>query len=247
MKLSLPLLVAGASLVSATPLSIMISTTEVRPFRLGAPAAYPPAPGRNEMHAAIAVRPTRMRHLCDKMQGGVSRFLASIGMPHDEHEHGHPPPPIAPFFVGGSLLQDIPLPEAGAQAEPQAEHSGEGQGRRVMMHHHHHGFRPMRHHRGSFTHRIHRALMTLGPWEGRAVAFVLGCGIGVLLRMFWVLSLLVFRAVKGSTGPDAREYEEIAVFYAPRVHVDAEELFVAPPEYTDEKVALAQDAGEARA
>ena len=29
-------------------------------------------------------------------------------------------------------------------------------------------------HRGSFLRRIHRALMALGPWEGRAVAFVLG-------------------------------------------------------------------------
>ncbi len=28
--------------------------------------------------------------------------------------------------------------------------------------------------RGSFLHRVHQALMTLGPWEGRAVAFVLG-------------------------------------------------------------------------
>jgi hypothetical protein len=28
--------------------------------------------------------------------------------------------------------------------------------------------------RGPFLHRVHRALISLGPWEGRVVAFVLG-------------------------------------------------------------------------
>lgn len=35
-------------------------------------------------------------------------------------------------------------------------------------HHHHH------HHKKSFLRRVHHALMSLGPWEGRTVAFVLG-------------------------------------------------------------------------
>ena len=39
--------------------------------------------------------------------------------------------------------------------------------------------------------------MNLGRWEGRAVAFVIGCGIGVLLRMFWVLAVVSFRTVRG--------------------------------------------------
>jgi hypothetical protein len=30
------------------------------------------------------------------------------------------------------------------------------------------------HPRGPFLHRVHRALISLGPWEGRIVAFVLG-------------------------------------------------------------------------
>ncbi len=42
--------------------------------------------------------------------------------------------------------------------------------------------------------------MNLGRWEGRAVAFVIGCGIGVLLRMFWVLAVVSFRTVRGPRG-----------------------------------------------
>jgi hypothetical protein len=41
--------------------------------------------------------------------------------------------------------------------------------------------------------RLQRSLNALGPWEGKVVAFVLGCGIGVLLRMVWVLSVIAYR------------------------------------------------------
>jgi hypothetical protein len=52
--------------------------------------------------------------------------------------------------------------------------------------------------------------------------------------MVWVVSVLSFRAIRGSTSEyeeeDVRvEYEQVAVFLP-------EEIFVAPPEYTDEKV-----------
>ncbi|KAF7357996.1 hypothetical protein MVEN_00846600 [Mycena venus] len=90
---------------------------------------------------------------------------------------------------------------------------------------HHHGEQP------SFLMRVHFALMSLGPWEGRAVAFVLGCGIGVLLRMFWVLVVISYRVIK---GPSSHEDDGYTV-----IDVDAEEIFVAPPTYTypvDEKV-----------
>ena len=57
--------------------------------------------------------------------------------------------------------------------------------------------------------------MNLGRWEGRAIAFVIGiyhrllsfpilsifsstgCGIGVLVRMFWVLAIVSYRAFRG--------------------------------------------------
>jgi hypothetical protein len=86
----------------------------------------------------------------------------------------------------------------------------------------------------SFFVRIQNAIMSLGPWEGRAVAFVLGCGIGVLLRMFFVLSIVLYRSLRGSE--DEHEYEEVLVF-----EVDENESRrSAPPAYVypvDEKVA----------
>ena len=76
--------------------------------------------------------------------------------------------------------------------------------------------------------------MMLGPWEGRIVAFVLGaipvlsavdsvigtngtfsmvgCGIGVLLRMFWVMSVLLVRGTRGEP-----EHEETILVCAEEV------------------------------
>ena len=89
--------------------------------------------------------------------------------------------------------------------------------------------------------RLHKALMMLGPWEGRAVAFVLGqcrhlpvhidahttfpgCGLGVLLRIAFLALLLTYRAISG-TGQQEEETEE--------------EYLVPPPifnfQYVDEK------------
>jgi hypothetical protein len=78
--------------------------------------------------------------------------------------------------------------------------------------------------RSSFAHRLHAAMNSLGPWEGRAVAFVLGCGLGVLLRMFFVLTVLIFRARTRRTAA------------AIRLNVDEGTLIASPPEYVaDEK------------
>ncbi|THU92167.1 hypothetical protein K435DRAFT_672673 [Dendrothele bispora CBS 962.96] len=90
-------------------------------------------------------------------------------------------------------------------------------------------------HRASFLQRLHVALMTLGPWEGRAIAFVLGCGLGVLLRMIWVLAVVSYRAIKGD-----REEEDEYTFVPDQY--DAEEIFVAPPQYfVDEKAPVVEN------
>ena len=44
----------------------------------------------------------------------------------------------------------------------------------LMRHHGVHNFHENGLCKGPFLHRVHRALMSLGPWEGRIVAFVLG-------------------------------------------------------------------------
>lgn len=107
-------------------------------------------------------------------------------------------------------------------------------------HHHHQKGGMMSHHRGStFLQRIHVALMSLGTWEGRAVAFVLGCGLGVLLRMLFVLAVVTVRAIKGGRQQqeEGEEVEYAHVIY--EIHdSDAEELAVPPPNYSypvDEK------------
>jgi hypothetical protein len=80
--------------------------------------------------------------------------------------------------------------------------------------------------------RIHAALVALGPWEARAVAFVLGCGIGVLFRMIWVFAVLLFRGDRSEEDTDEAQYTLVIENVR-----DAEEL---PPKYSgDEKHILA--------
>ena len=55
------------------------------------------------------------------------------------------------------------------------------------------------------------------------VSLFIGCGIGVLLRMVWVMVLVTARAFRGSRDEDA-EYEEV-IF-------DDAEILVPPPQYT---------------
>ncbi|KAJ3919243.1 hypothetical protein F5877DRAFT_90173 [Lentinula edodes] len=146
--------------------------------------------------------------------------------------------------------------------EIQTEEEGE-EGHVHHKHHHHHDkFNPMeeregeqgpiyrhRHHRHhfktrtgrfpsrcSFIRRLHFSLMTLGPWEGRAVAFVLGCGLGVLLRMFWVLTVVAYRTVRGGNSNQESSYIALPNRY------DPEEVFVPPPVYiVDEKAPLQEE------
>lgn len=58
-----------------------------------------------------------------------------------------------------------------------------------------------------------------------------GCGIGVLLRMFWVLTVVTFRTIRGERDD---EYAQVAII---EEYVDAEDIAVPPPTYTvaDEK------------
>jgi hypothetical protein len=82
--------------------------------------------------------------------------------------------------------------------------------------------------------------MNLGRWEGRAVAFVLGCGIGVLLRMVFVLAVVMYRTVKGQRGEERHDYSQITII---------EEIVNNPnpsPEYyPDEKVPIVDETVQA--
>jgi hypothetical protein len=108
---------------------------------------------------------------------------------------------------------------------------------------HHHGYHTHgrhRHHRGphhlgkgSFIDRIHYSIMNLGRWEGRAVAFVLGCGIGVLLRMLYILSVVMYRTVKGQHGEEQHEYSQITI-----IEEIVDNPKFSPPSYVDEKAPI---------
>jgi hypothetical protein len=117
------------------------------------------------------------------------------------------------------LIRILPVSLGGATVTGVGEYGSVAH--RIHTHHHHHI------HAQSFLKRVHQALMALGPWEGRAVAFVLGCGIGVLLRMFWVMTIVCYRMIKGET--DEHDYVEIIN------ETSAEEILVPPPHYTYEK------------
>ncbi|KAK6977614.1 hypothetical protein R3P38DRAFT_519028 [Favolaschia claudopus] len=133
-----------------------------------------------------------------------------------------------------------PRPHAIAVSVPEPQRLS---GQRHRLHHLHHPHHPHAFHRAqSFLGRVHFALLSLGPWEGRAVAFVLGCGIGVLLRMVYVLLLVSYRFMFRSPRSSAEEDEYTLLEHEDEL--DAEEIFVAPPMYTypvDEKVVPAPE------
>ncbi|KIK91222.1 hypothetical protein PAXRUDRAFT_831020 [Paxillus rubicundulus Ve08.2h10] len=261
--------VAVVSQVSAEPIRVVVETTsnENANIRLGHELANANVNG-NDDNVAHIVRPTIImttstevksngRHFCgaslrEKALRLSNAFRHAMGLPiieadpHTDAVIGKPdgnvnhhgvhilPVPFVPTAVDEKLTETLP---DGTVVPIFYNHPvGKQRGKHHGGHHHgahtppHHGHRK---HKGSFLRRIHRAIMALGPWEGRAVAFVLGCGIGVLLRMFWVLTVLAYRTVRG-------EREEEETFDHEYIMYEPETLFVAPPEYTDEKVRLAE-------
>ncbi|KAJ7249711.1 hypothetical protein C8J57DRAFT_1475203 [Mycena rebaudengoi] len=74
----------------------------------------------------------------------------------------------------------------------------------------------------SFLVRVYLSLMSFDHWEGRAVAFVLSCGLGVLLRVVLRHPRLI----------PCRPLAQYAGMSNEDEFFDAEEIFVAPPLYT---------------
>jgi len=254
MKFSiLPLAVASAGLLaSASPMRVVIVSSSVettdgpvahieRPvFRLR-PAAEAPA----QPHSA----PCGKSRFRQKAASISNAFKIALGFSVTEKK----PQEIKPLhfkslpFIGtpngnglegetqgGDRLRILPVPFTGKPFMPETK----GSIHIMPMSAHPHPERIHLHQgKHSFLMRVHFALMSLGPWEGRAVAFVLGCGIGVLLRMFWVMAVISYRVIRGQR-PACAPQEEYTVV---DLDDDAEEIFVAPPHYTypvDEKVAI---------
>ncbi|KAF5365695.1 hypothetical protein D9758_003273 [Tetrapyrgos nigripes] len=246
MKFSvLSCLVAGAAFVSATPMRVVLVSS-----------GQENSPNLRFGHAMGSIGPvlhaeSSANHTVDNRRG-CSRFhqkaiefsntfRQALGLPiietkfksKDGQLHGGAIR-IMPFIGTPPVAVELIGAEGKTRGGEKVEFAHP-----VRVHHHHHGHGPMFHHRlhrESFLRRLHVALMTLGPWEGRAIAFVLGCGLGVLLRMMWVLVVVSYRAIRGNSEDD-NEYIAVPNQY------DAEEIFVAPPQYfvDDEKTPIEEN------
>jgi len=252
MRLSiLPILLAGASVVSlvaAEPIRTIEDTNDN--IRLGHELANANVNGNDDnvahiVHPANPILPPphakgKGHHFCgaslrEKAIRLSNAFRHALGLPLIGADTELPRPgPIHIISVGypGVMLHGPgELDEEGKpRRHPDGGEDPEDHHDHHHKHHKHHHKHHHKNHHKSFLRRIHSAIKALGPWEGRAVAFVLGCGIGVLLRMFWVLSVLAYRTVRGERLEETLDREYIVYEHAP------EALFVAPPRYIDEKV-----------
>lgn len=109
-------------------------------------------------------------------------FRHALGLPPiDMGDHitfkGEVPSNVAP--VTGEV-RILPMPFIGAPITPPLNPSKHSKVNDMHIlpvggpHHHHHHHHPHHKQARTFGRRIHRAIMALSPWEGRAVAFVLG-------------------------------------------------------------------------
>ena len=115
-------------------------------------------------------------------------FRHALGMPLIEANLAVPRPGEVIILSVGYPPHDAMLDSQGEEDEDgkprkhrgdkRPHHPGGDEDHEHRPHHGHHGHRGHRghghKHRKSFLGRIHRATKALGPWEGRAVAFVLG-------------------------------------------------------------------------
>ena len=206
--------------------------------------------------AIIRKGPCRAHRFNQKAVEISNLFRQALGLPLIKPAHDDGKVRALPFIGTHTIHVDGKEMEGGAKLglfDAPTDHP--------HPHPHPHGHHPHGSHRGhhrhgrkgSFINRIHHSLMNLGRWEGRAVAFVLGetapfffaidchaylfdpgCGIGVLLRMAFVLALVMYRAVKGQRGEDQHEYSQITII---EEIVDTPKS--SPPSYpVDEKVPI---------
>jgi len=198
--------------------------------------------GRTELVGKMRKGPCGRNRFRQKAVEISNLFREALGLPlikSDSHHDDDGSVRILPFIGTPNLFAPVHVKDADGnikvvniEGPPHEGHHG---------YHHAHG----RHHhyhlgKGSFISRIHYSIMNLGRWEGRAVAFVLGCGIGVLLRMIFVLGVVMYRAVKGRRGEDQHEYSEITIIEEFVDHPNN-----SPPSYLDEKAPIVDESVQA--
>lgn len=258
MKVPLPYLIAGAGLVLqhviATPIRVVVVTghQEVPTVRIGHAAAngldesaritYPL--DANNGRTRIGQGRCSKLKLKEKLNGISDTLKNALGWPFIETL---PRIENDPNLVHILPVKDFPdAPVLHGISYPYSDNFLQADGSHPNHNHHRH----FRHRCGTFLKRMHRALTSLGPWEGRAVSFVLGCGIGVLLRMFWVLGVVSYRIIRGDDNepeyhlvcehpPDfVCEHLPEEVFFMDQdgalyVQEPTEDMLAPPPIYAD--------------
>ncbi|KAG9035249.1 hypothetical protein FRB95_011692 [Tulasnella sp. JGI-2019a] len=258
MKVSVLAIAGIATLASAAPLKIIVVSSSITPpsrtgpsehgfnpimpIRFGHAAASP-----NHGHTSAVPSHTG----CGKFAQMSNRLRAALGMPalittssapmhHSPNMASHADLHILPFVPGQRMSQHkpvavedmikltttevrpvdgSPMPSMRMRFVPVHMFGG-------AQRHHGHGMDD-----GTpFVHRLQRAMSNLGPWEGRAVAFVLGCGIGVLLRMFFVFTVLLFRSRRRSAASNEAE-EQVIEYDAVLVEASTETTHFLLPRY----------------
>ena len=181
------------SLVAAEPIAGIEDATDN--IRLGRELVNANVNGNDDNVAHIINPPTPIplpphtqgkglaRHFCgaslrEKAIRLSNAFRHALGMPLISADAELPRPgPIHIIRVG---YPSVMLHAAGVLDEegkprrlPDGGEDEDHHGHRHHKHHKHHHKHHHEHHK-SFVGRIHSAIKALGPWEGRAVAFVLG-------------------------------------------------------------------------
>jgi len=260
------LLVVTSSVQEDSPLNGLRFGHAVQPYRKGddhdllnsSPppsdfAVVPTSPEEKEIHASPdgnSLPPKRFRHRpgCHGKKGKVSIFMhrikikaikigncfrKALGWPlievklhsHHKHHKDGKKDEDGSIRVDGGFVSILPFPGM-------TPDNHDDWVKQNHVHNHH----------GSFLSRLHHSLMNLGRWEGRAIAFVIGCGIGVLVRMFWVLAIVSYRACRGYRDEG---YTTVAVME--EYESDDETVIsvpfpkVGPPKYiypVDEKIGI---------
>ncbi|XP_006457302.1 hypothetical protein AGABI2DRAFT_196069 [Agaricus bisporus var. bisporus H97] len=234
MKLNLFVAVfAGATLgqVAASPLRVVVVTSSndapaAPNLRFGHAIADSPV-AKLALPTQSYIKPVTRRpcgkHIKEKFIGMSNAFRAALGLPLIETAQSK-----AGQHIHGGMIHIMPFVGTPSMDMKPAEDNYHSMSGAEMLPHEHVRIHKVHKWGKTFCMRIHNALMALGPWEGRAVAFVLGCGIGVLLRMFWVLTIVTYRTIRGERDDEYTVIEE---------YNSAEDVVVPPPTYTiiDEK------------
>jgi len=220
MKLSaLALFVAGAGLatVNASPLRVTLVSSTV----------YPVVPNSSNDVAIMRpnmtlMEPIRVHRPCGGIRNKALTLSNSI-----RKIFGLPPIEAHPFIGTPSPVSQ----ESDSDFRTQVINPDDKQVSDDDRHHHAHHKHKHHHKHGRFHHfklrRLWKSFIHLGGWEGAAVAFVVGCGLGVVLRLMWVMTVVTYRScVRGETVYNV--YEQAPVY------LDEEDVIVvAPPQYIE--------------